>query len=96
MHKFTTSVLSKESVDYFLPNVADSLTEAWSGIIDHKICEKLKLLGQTGSQQAYDDYINNVEDFNVIIHGDFWCTNILFSYNEHGKVNDAKLVRSLI
>lgn len=92
MHKFSTPIISTEFLEFFLPNVANSLANAWSGIIDQKICEKLKILGKNGAQQAYDDYVNNVDDFIVIIHGDFWCENILFNYDDYGKVKDAKLV----
>lgn len=87
--------MSKEFLVDFLPTVSNSLIHAWSGKIDSKIIHKLQKLTENGDligEKGFKDHIENVEDFNVIVHGDLWCTNILFSYNELGKVQDAKIV----
>lgn len=94
MDKFKEPIVSKEFLDYVIPNILNGIIDGWQngGDIDPKIIDKLKNLLEIGKQKAFDEYITNLEDFTVIIHGDLWSNNIMFGYNELGNVNDAKIV----
>lgn len=93
--QYKESIVEKEFLDRFISIISNSLVDGWSNRIDEKIIEKLKNLIEIASlagEKAYNNYVQNVEDFSVIIHGDLWCTNIMFKYDKLGKVEDAKLV----
>lgn len=82
----------KDIMISYMQNILNGLIDGWSNSdLDPKIIDKMKNLLDVCHTQAYDEYVTNVEEFNVIIHGDLWCNNILFNYDSIGKVKDAKI-----
>lgn len=54
--------------------------------------EQLEKLSVKFPEFLLENITYNPNEFNVLNHGDFWCNNVMFQYNEAGKVNDAYIV----
>lgn len=94
LHEFKSPIIEFDSnfTNIFIANmilaIADNLRQQSDGI---DLAEKCGKLVESGGTRCLHEYKTNVVDFNVIIHGDLWCNNILFKYDDQGKAIDAKL-----
>ncbi|KAJ8866927.1 hypothetical protein PR048_032789 [Dryococelus australis] len=56
--------------------------------VGHRYFEKLRQLSETGVHRLEKAVKRDDQDFNVLTHGDTWTNNMMFRYNEDGKVSD--------
>ncbi|XP_055856528.1 uncharacterized protein LOC129919609 [Episyrphus balteatus] len=84
---------SRESLETMLKPLMKILVNCFSkhetGI---KYLPKLKPFFDKMAERYIEDSKLNLEDFNVIIHGDLWTNNIMFRHNEEGKREETILI----
>lgn len=61
-----------------------------------KYADKITNMADSIYDKASDSRLPSESDFNVINHGDFWVNNMLFSYDDKGKVRDHIFVSKSI
>lgn len=70
-------------------NTFSQLTTQWPGF--ENISKKILSI-KNGGDRVCDEYHSNTSDFYVLTHSDFWCNNIMFSYDSEAQPLDAILV----
>lgn len=84
---------NSKTIEAFFRNIAKTVSSAarkWCGF--EKIAEKLVNVPSHVYDNIYKEYLPTNDGFNVLLHGDMWLNNILFTYDQRGQPNDIRLV----
>lgn len=78
--------------DFFSSNMDALIKEVstWNGY--EVYTKKLRKLKDNMYEASFKAYDNDPGDMKVLLHGDLWVNNMMFSYDNHGSLNDAIIV----